>query len=63
MAIRPDGANLFDGTGSSSLNGLPPPRIALSATAAPTMTTMMTTSAKRMDRVPWMKVFLMTSSS
>src|SRR6187200_70078 len=35
VGISPDGANSRDGTGSSSVNGLPPPRAARSATITP----------------------------
>ena len=43
VGIRPEGANNLDGTESSSVNCLPPPRAALSATITPA-TTMMTTT-------------------
>ena len=63
VATMPDGANIVDGTGSSSLSGLPPPRIALNITTIAANTTITTTAAKMTDSVPWMKVFLMTSAS
>ena len=59
----PDGANIVDGTGSSSVSGMPPPRIALNTTIIAASTTITTTAAKRTDSVPWMNVFLMTSAS
>ena len=63
VAIIPDGANIFDGTGSSSVSGRPPPRIALTIAMIAATSTITTTVAKTMDSVPWMKVFRMTSAS
>lgn len=67
MAIRPDGANNADGTGSSSVSGrlsrLAGPRIAPSAASTPAITTTTTAAANAMDRLPWMKVLRMTWSS
>ena len=59
----PDGANIVDGIGSSSVNGLPWPRIDLNITMIAANSTITTTTAKTIDSVPWTAVFLITSAS
>ena len=41
-----------DGTGSSSVSGFPPPRIARSATITPATNTTTTSDANTIDNVP-----------
>ena len=52
-----------DGTGSSSVSGFPPPRIARSATITPATNTTTTSDANTMDNVPWMNVLRMILST
>lgn len=59
----PDGANIVDGTGASSVSGLPLPRITLNITMIAATNTITTTTAKTIESVPWMEVFLITSAS
>ena len=59
----PDGANILDGTGSSSVSGLLSPRITVHTTMIADINKITTTAANAIDSVPWIKVFLITSSS
>ena len=52
MAIGPDGAKIVEGTPFVSLVGRPPARAARTMTATAAATTMMTSTAKMIDRVP-----------
>src|SRR5690606_33640161 len=62
VVIRPDGAKIRDGTGSSSEVGTPSPRRWRITITAPAATTVITSSANTIDKLPWMNVLRMTSS-
>ena len=50
--MSPDGAKSFDATGSSSVNGVPPPRSNRINMIDPAPNTMTTISANTIDSVP-----------